>query len=580
MTATPDIVMPDIVTPDIVPSIGGTDVAMTTRDRTRWLKTMAAAGRRGDPATAWLILDAVAAIAFAAGLAGAIAAIAGSSTPVLPWALLVAGSGVLRGMIGMLAARSGAARAEKAKTGLRRQIVAAALHRDAGTAMTTGTLMSAVIDEVDALDGYVARFLPARKAGAVAPFVILAATAFASPVAACILIVTLAPFVVAMILAGGAAADRSARQFTARVRLTARFADRVRALPVVLAFGAAETEARTLGDAADDLAARTMSVLRVAFLSSGALEFFAALSVALVAVYCGFNLLHLLPFPVPEVLGLGQAVFVLALAPEFYAPMRRLAAAYHDKQAAETAADRLSRLPAPVAPVTAAPWLAVATPPALAFEDIAIRYPGADRDAVADVSFAVARSQIVALLGPSGSGKTSVLHLLLGLAPLRSGAILLDGMPMPAGGSIAPIASWAGQHPLIIAGSIRDTLMLGCPTASDEAVEVAVRAAGLAPMLMRRGHGVLQEGLDSAIDARGGGLSGGERRRIALARAILKPAPLLLLDEPTAHLDTASEVALIATIAAACRGRTTLIATHSTRLAAIADHVVTLGDPA
>ncbi|PTM44397.1 ATP-binding cassette subfamily C protein CydD [Sphingomonas aerolata] len=559
----------------------------TPRARRQWLKTIAQGGRRGDAAAAWLMLDSVAAIGFAGGLAGAIVAVPAGAAAVLPWVMLVVLSGGLRGLVVMLATRRGARQAENAKVTLRRRIVASALHRDPGAPTTTGVLMAAVVDEVDALDGYIARFLPARKAGAIAPFLILLATALASPVAAGILVVTLIPFIVAMALAGGAAAEKSRRQFTALARLTGRFADRVRALPVVLAFGAEDREAHALGIAADELAARTMGVLRVAFLSSGALEFFAALSVALVAVYCGFNLLHLLPFPVPEQLDLGRAFFVLALAPEFYAPMRRLAAAYHDKQAAETAADRLIALPAPASPMPAS---LPATPhalrpdmpvlPALAFRSVAIRYPGAERCAVSDLMFDVPPGRIVVLTGPSGSGKTSALHLLLGLAPLVAGDVLIDGERLPPGGSLAPSASWAGQHPLIIAGTIRENLRLACPDATDDAIDRAVVQAGLRPMLMARGGGRMAAGLDTRLDARGGGLSGGERRRLALARAMLKPAPILLLDEPTAHLDALSEIALVTTIVAACRGRTTLIATHSDRLVGIADHVVRLGDPA
>ncbi|MBB3586296.1 thiol reductant ABC exporter subunit CydD [Sphingomonas sp. BK481] len=561
----------------------------TPRARRQWLKTIAQGGRRGDAAAAWLMLDSIAAIGFAGGLAGAIVAVPAGAAAVLPWAMLVVLSGGLRGLVVMLATRRGARQAEDAKVTLRRRIVASALHRDPGAPTTTGVLMAAVVDEVDALDGYIARFLPARKASAIAPFLILLATALASPVAAGILVVTLIPFIVAMALAGGAAADKSRRQFTALARLTGRFADRVRALPVVLAFGAEDREARALGIAADELAARTMGVLRVAFLSSGALEFFAALSVALVAVYCGFNLLHLLPFPVPEQLDLGRAFFVLALAPEFYAPMRRLAAAYHDKQAAETAADRLIALPAP-APSSPMPASLPSTPhalrlempalPALAFQSVAIRYPDAEQDAVSDLSFDVPPGRIVVLTGPSGSGKTSALHLLLGLAPLVAGDVLIDGERLPPGGSLAPSASWAGQHPLIIAGTIRENLRLACPDATDDAIDRAVVQAGLRPMLMARGGGRMAAGLDTRLDARGGGLSGGERRRLALARAMLKPAPILLLDEPTAHLDALSEIALVTTIVAACRGRTTLIATHSDRLVGIADHVVRLGDPA
>ena len=545
---------------------------LMARTRTRWLSAVVADGGRTSASTALLLLDTLAAIGFAGGIAGAVVAVPGGLRAVLPWALLNATSGLLRGLFAMLAVRSGAAGAERAKRRLRARVVAAALHRPPGGPATTGTLMSAVADEVDALDGYVARFLPARQAAALAPFLVLAATAIASPVAAGILLATLLPFVFALALAGGAAADESRRQFVALARLSGRFADRIRALPVVLAFRAEDHETAALAAAADELARRTMRVLGVAFLSSGALEFFAALSVALVAVYCGFNLLHELPFPVPEQLDLGRAFFVLALAPEFYAPMRRLAAAYHDKQAAETAADRLSALSAPAAPALLAPPAGL---PDLRFEGVTVRYAGEDRDALAPLSFTVAPGETVALLGPSGSGKSSLLHLLLGLAPLSAGAVTVGGCPLGQIGNVAPIAAWAGQNPLLVPGTIRDNLLLARAGATPEAIAEAVRAAGLGPMLARRPHG-----LDSLLDARGGGLSGGEQRRIALARALLKPAPLLLLDEPTAHLDAEAEAALIATIARARTGRTTLIATHSAALAAIADKIVRLGETA
>lgn len=546
------------------------DSKALTCARTQWLRGVV--GRQASASSALLLLDALAAIGFASGLAGAITAVPAGTAAVLPWAGLVIASASVRGGAAMAAVRTGAAGAERVKLSLRQTVVSGALHRMPGAPAAAGLWSHSAVDAVDAVDGYVARFLPARKAAAAAPFLVLAATAFASPLAAGILIATLVPFIVAMALAGGAAADESRRQFDALARLSGRFADRVRALPVLLAFRAEAREADAIGAAAADLAHRTMRVLRVAFLSSGSLEFFAALSVALVAVYCGFNLLGLLPFPVPEQLDLGQAFFVLALAPEFYAPMRRLAAAYHDKQAAETAADQLMALPAPAAEL---PGAVLPSSPCLVFRNVTIRYPGCDAAVVQDFSLTIQAGQTVALLGPSGSGKTSLLHLLLGLAPLGSGTVEVGGHSLDALGTLAPLAAWAGQHPLLLAGTIRDNLLLGNRDATLEQQRRAVEAAGLGPMLARRA-----QGLDSHIDTRGGGLSGGERRRLALARALLKPAPLLLLDEPTAHLDHAAGAAMIATIASACSGRTTLIATHSAALAALADHVVQLGDVA
>ena len=452
----------------------------------------------------------------------------------------------------------------------------ASLAIPAGERPASGALLNAAVDEVETLDGYLARFLPARHAAALVPFLVLLAAAWASPVSAGILLLTLPPFILALALAGGAAADAQRRQFSALSRLSELFADRVRALPVLLAFGAEEREATRLGTAAEELRRRTVGVLRVAFLSSGALEFFAALSVALVAVYAGFNLLGLLPVKVPGTLTLAEAFFVLALAPEFYAPMRRLAAAYHEKQAAEVAADRLSALEA-MAKAPAAQAAPLRQAPAIRFRDVTVRYPGEDRPALSGFSLDIAPGETVALLGPSGAGKSTVLNLLLGLAPLSEGEVLVDGLALSEAGSFAPSVAWMGQAPLIVPGSLAENIALSRPGVPVPelvpAITTAAEQAGLGMLLAR-----LEGGPAARLDERGSGLSGGERRRIALARALLKPAPVLLLDEPTAHLDAASEAALIETIrrATAKGGRTTLIATHSGRLAAVADRVLRL----
>jgi len=324
---------------------------------------------------------------------------------------------------------------------------------------------------------------------------------------------------------------------------------------------------RDLAVAADDLARRTIRVLRVAFLSSGALEFFAALSVALVAVYCGFNLLRLLPFPVPEQLDLKRAFFALALAPEVYAPLRRLAAAYHDRQAAEAAALTLAALPAPAPPPPAATFVA---PPAIRFQAVTVAYAPDEAPVFEGFDLDVAPGEVVALLGPSGSGKTTLLNLLLGLAPLSAGEVVVGGERLSHLGSIAPSVAWAGQSPVVLPGTLADNLALARPGATRDEIERAARAVGLDAVLAARG------GLDARLDERGGGLSGGERRRLGLARALLKPAPILLLDEPTADLDAASEQALLSILVEAAKGRTTLIATHSEAVAALADRVVRL----
>ncbi|MCC2979505.1 thiol reductant ABC exporter subunit CydD [Sphingomonas sp. IC4-52] len=537
-------------------------------ERRAYLKEVVGDGGRVRLSTSLLLLDSVAAIGFAAGLAGAASALVAGSA-IWGWVTLTGLSGLARGLCVWGSARVGARGARAAKSQLRERIVTAALHRAPGAMRTSGELLQAAVDEVEAIDGHVARFLPARQAAGLSPMIVMAAVAVASPVSAAILFATLVPFILALILAGGAAADQSRRQFAALARLSGLFADRLRALPVVLAFEASEREAERLGIAAQDVASRTMRVLRVAFLSSGALEFFSALSVALVAVYCGFNLLGLLPFPVPETLDLASAFFVLALAPEFYAPLRRLAAAYHDKQAAETAVDRLSAVEREATSASALPVAGEA--PGLSFESVSIRYDDTDAAAVANVTFAVRPGEIVALWGPSGSGKTSLLRVLLGLAPLAAGAVRINGELLPPGGSIAAGASWLGQGTLLLPKTIAQNIGFADPHASRARIEEAARQAGLTPMIEGRPNG-----LDTLLDARSSGLSGGERRRIGLARAILKPAPLLLLDEPTAHLDAAAEHAMIETIASVAKGRTILMATHSEALAAIADRIIPL----
>jgi ATP-binding cassette subfamily C protein CydD len=520
------------------------------------------------------VLDAIAAIGFAAGLAAGLTDLPHGLAAAGPWIALVLAAAIARGVCGRASARVGAAASAQCKAVLRRRVVLACFGQAPGGVASSGEMMTLAVDGVEQVDGYMARFRPAQRAAGPVCLLVLAATAAASPVSAAILAATLIPFIALMALAGGAAADESRRQFTAMARLSGLFADRLRMLPTILAFQAEDGATVQLASAAADLRRRTIGVLRVAFVSSAGLEFFAALSVAMVAVYAGFSLLGLLPFAPPEHLDLRRALFVLALAPEFFAPMRRVAAAYHDRQAAETAADRLialelsARTPSPAA---ALPMLTA--PPAIRFEAASVCHPGEDRPALDRLSFTARPGEIVALLGPSGSGKTTALNLLLGLAELTGGAVWINGMALPPSGVPSGAVAWMGQAPLIIPGSIGGNIALSSQDAAPAAIAAAAAGAGLCTLLRARAGG-----LAGLVDERGGGLSGGERRRIALARALLKPAPILLLDEPTAHLDAASEAALIAAIRAGARGRTTIIATHSAALSAIADQIVRLGE--
>ncbi len=433
--------------------------------------------------------------------------------------------------------------------------------------------LSALFETTEALEGYYARFVPARAAAGLSPMVAIAAVAVASPLCALILLGTLLPFVALMALSGMATASESQRQMDALTRLAGLFAGRIRVLPLILAFDAGAAQTEVVGRAAHAVSERTLRVLRLAFSGSAVLEFFSALSVALVAVYCGFDLLHLLPFPVPAWLGFqghspfAAAFFVLAMSPEVYMPLRQLSAAYHEKQAAEAAALHLMAIEDALDRPAAKP-LALDAAPAVVFDAVSVRFPDDPDAVIGPLSFAAVPGEIVAIAGDSGAGKSTMLRLLLG-GRAFGGKISVGGQSLDDGHDLGPSIGWMSQHTPILGGTLGDNLRLARPGADIAALEAAARRAGLEAVLATRG-------LDGDLNERGSGLSGGERRRLGLARVWLKDAPLLVLDEPTADLDAASEADMIAAIRAAAAGRTVILATHSEALLAIADKVVRL----
>ena len=513
-------------------------------------------------ASVWWLGDTAGAILFAGSLAMFIALSRATPLAVQAWVPLggIVASGLLRATAQAMAGISGQQAAARVKSGLRRRVMAALLPSRQQRGRLIGEDLRAAVDDVEAHEGLIARFQPLRLTAMLSPLIIAVAVAFASWVAALILLATLVPFGVGMAFAGLAGKAEADRQFLALTRLSGLFVDRVAALPVILAFGAEERLSRQIGGAAREVAERTMQVLKIAFVSSAMLEFFAALSVALVAVYCGFSLLGLLPFPAPESLSLGQAFFALALAPEFYLGMRRLAAAYHDKQQGQAAQRSVAAALGKLDPdqLTGVAGVRADPPSELRAAGLTIRY---DDDAcIGPITAGWRGPGLHVVTGPTGAGKSSLLHALVGLAPVSAGRIILNETDMTAG-DLRAMTGWAGQRPLLLPGTLVDNLTLGGQGIAPQDLARLNDACGLSAMIATRGE-------DLVIDPRGSGLSGGERRRIGLVRAIGSGRPLLLLDEPTADLDPDTAVQIIALLREVARSRLVIAATHDPLLIA------------
>jgi ATP-binding cassette subfamily C protein CydD len=415
-------------------------------------------------------------------------------------------------------------------------------------------LTSLVVDRVEALEGLFGRWVPAAGLAIIGPLLVLAVAVAVDPFAAVVLLVAglLVPF--GQAVAGIGAASASRGQFLAMERLQARFLDRVRGIATIVLAGRAEDEARSLARAADELRVRTMRVLRVAFLSSAALD--CAMAAALVVIALHDR----------SVLGGGQgsmraALFSLLLVPEFFAPLRGFSAAYQDRLHATGAAEALIGLPPlPVAAAPAAIRTIEARGVALAFENVRLVWDESRPPALDGLSFFVAPGEMLVLAGPSGAGKSSVIELLLGFVRPTDGRILLNGHDIAdiVPQALSKLTAWIGQKPTLFAGTIRENIAFARPEASPAEVEEAARQARITDFTE-----ALPLGLDTVIGEGGFGLSGGQAQRVAIGRAFLKNAPLLLLDEPTAHLDPSTEADVLASLKRLALGRTVVMASHS-----------------
>jgi ATP-binding cassette subfamily C protein CydD len=486
----------------------------------------------------------------------------------------------------------------------------------------TGELTNTLLGGVDALDPYLAQYLPQAALAALVPALVLLAVLRADALSALVLLLTFPLIPLFTWLIGGAARERTRRQWAMLARLAARFLDALQGLPTLRAFGCAEDEAERIERAGVRYRELTLGVLRLALLSALVLEALATLGTAVIAVEVGLRLLY-------ARVHFADALFVLLLAPEFYRPLRALGAAFHAGLSGREAAERIGALlaaPGPwAAPAVlgadadsggqmevrtgmslpcgeseaAAASTARAEPqrgvrsctntsasaqdltracaraaPAIRFEAVRFAHDPRHPPALDGFTLELPAGATVALVGPTGAGKTTAAHLLLRFVEPQEGRICVDDAPLAA---FAPEAwrrriAWVSQRPHLFHGTVRENLLLARADASVDELERAAAFSGLDAVLR-----LLPLGLDTSVGEGGERLSGGEAQRLALARAFLKDAPVLVLDEPTAWLDAGTEAAVLAAISRLRRGRTVLLIAHRLTTAATADRVVVMG---
>ena len=430
---------------------------------------------------------------------------------------------------------------------------------------------------VDALDAYFALYLPQLVLAVVVPLAVVIVIADRDWIPALIILGTLPLIPIFMALVGATTRERMELQLRTLQQLAGHFLDVVAGLPTLKVFGRAKAQIRAIAEITDRYRRAAMSTLRITFLSSLILELVATISVALVAVAVGLQLLG-------GDVGLHTALVVLVLAPEAYLPLRLLGANYHASSEGLSAAEQVFsvlELEPPAAHTGTPPAARTPVPDltrsAIRVRELTVDYPGRASPALDRISLTIEPGEVVALTGPSGCGKSTLLNVLLGLIAPDAGAVTVGDAELGELDLDAWRAhiSWVPQRPHLFSASIADNIRVAKRDATVAEIEQAARTAGLTEVL-----GARPEGLGVMLGDRGAGLSVGERQRVALARALVRDAPLLLLDEPTASLDGATEDEVLAALGRLVRGRTALLVAHRPALIAFSDRVVELERPA
>lgn len=472
----------------------------------------------------------------------------------------LAGLVLLRTATAYVGQRSSARAATEVSGALRDRLLEAARHIDDVDASRLSVLTTRGVAGVEP---YVTRYLPALVPATVLPVVTLGAITWLDPLSGLVVALTLPLVPVFAVLVGLTTRDRARSQWRAMEDLSGHFLDVVRGLPTLVAHQRAETQVDTIRSITHRYRRATVDTLKVAFASSSVLELVATLSVALVAVTVGLRLAS-------GTVDFRVALTVLLLAPEAYWPLRRVGAEFHaaaEGTAALADADALLARASGDRPGTVLPASTRLTTSALQIGHA----PGAALTAPLDLD--LPGRGLVAIAGPSGCGKSTLLATLRGELPALAGSVLVDGTPLadvdPAWwrGEVA----WAPQRPWLLAGTIAANVRLGRPAADDAEVWAALRSVGLADLVRQ-----LPDGIDAVLGEDGAGLSAGQRARVALARVMLSERPVVLLDEPSAHLDDETEQVLLATIATLARTRLVVVVAHRPAVLEAADRVVQL----
>jgi ATP-binding cassette, subfamily C, bacterial CydD len=430
--------------------------------------------------------------------------------------------------------------------------------------MRAGEIAHVAVDAVEALDGYFSKYLPQRAIASLLPFTILAVVFPLDWISGLVLVVTAVFLPVSMIVIGDQAHERNQRLWGRLSQMSGRFLDILQGLSTVRMFGAARREIAEIEQASDEHRVLTLSVLRVAFLSSFMLELISAVSIAIVAVISGFRLLH-------GTMAFGTAWFILLAAPEYFLTLRALGTFYHSRMEALSASAQIQAFLGNGDEDTGRPGPSVRPPrrisaaPAIRLRDVGFSY--GDAPLLTGVNLEVSPGERIALAGPSGSGKSTLISLLLGFARPQSGSIQLDDIPL---GSLdleewRSLVAWLPQRPTLFHGTVRYNILMGRPDASEADLRSAMEQARITELAA-----------DAAVGEAGQGVSSGQAQRIALARLFIRSPLVILLDEPTAHLDTRNAELVSESIHELTRGRTTILVTHRAETAEGMDRVVVM----